>query len=140
MEWDVKVAAGFVMERTLSFTYYADGNLRQLTDHRHAIDNQQPEATHIDRFENYDNKVNPDGFSLVHRNDDHLVLLPGIKLQKNNPLKSIRTGTGINYNISYTYTYNELNRPMVKAGDAVFTSGPDAGQHFQTHATFTYYP
>lgn len=141
MEWDRKMAnAGFAIERTLSFTYYADGNLHRLTDQRHAIDNQQTEATHIDEFENYDNKVNPDGFSLIHNNNDHLILLPGVKLQKNNPLKNIRTGTGLHYEISYAYTYDDIHRPILKNGDAAITNGPGTGQHFQTTAAFTYYP
>jgi hypothetical protein len=43
-------------------------------------------VTTVDLFEQYDNKVNVDGFSLIHDDFfDHLVLLPGVQLQKGNP-------------------------------------------------------
>lgn len=141
MEWYSKQGnVGFVISRTLNFTYYPDGNLFELRDHRHATDGGQNEAIYTDRFENYDDKVNVDGFSLIHDSNDHLILLPGVKLQKNNPFRNIRTGDGVHYEISYTYIYNERNRPVLKNGDAVITSGPGAGQHFHTNALYTYYP
>jgi hypothetical protein len=141
MEWERRMSnATFAAERTVNFTYYADGNLQQLKNYRHAIDGQQVEGTDIDNFENYDNKVNPDGFSLIHNSNEHLLLLPGVKLQKNNPLKTTRAGTGVHYGITYTYTYNQLNRPLQKTGAVSITSGPDAGKHFQSNTAFTYYP
>lgn len=69
----------------------------------------------------------------------HMLLLPGVRLQKNNPLRHIRSGSGIHYEINYNYIYNDLKRPVQKTGDAVFTNGPDAGLHFQTNPSFTYY-
>jgi hypothetical protein len=139
MEWEHKLPAGFILDRTLTFMYQADGNLLEMTDHRPLIPGEQPEATHIDRFEQYDTKINTDGFSLVHQNIDHLLLLPGVQLQKNNAQKLIRTGTGNTYTIDYTYTYNDKNTPLTKSGDAVFTSGPNNGQRFQVNTVFTYY-
>lgn len=141
MEWEIKLPdVGFALERTVNFTYYPDGNLLERKDQRHAINGRQNAATYLDRFEDYENKVNTDGFMLVHDNNDHLILLPRVKFQKNNPQKNVRTGDGLNYEITYTFTYNNLNRPIEKKGNAVFTSGPNAGQHFQTRAFFTYYP
>jgi hypothetical protein len=139
MEWERKQPAGFIMDRTLSFIYQPDGNLLEMTDHRHLINGEQPEASYTDRFEQYDTKINTDGFSLLHDGSDHLLLVPGIQLQKNNAGKLIRTGTGIDYTINYTYTYNDKNAPLTKLGDGVFTSGPNNGQRFQTNAAFTYY-
>lgn len=141
IEWDLKLGnTGFALMRTLGFTYYADENIKELKDQRHAINGVQDEALYIDRFEDYEDKLNVDGFTLLHNEHDHLLLFPRVKLQKKNPLKQIRTGTGVSYLINYTYTYNDQGKPVLKQGDFVFTSGPNAGQHFQTSASFTYYP
>ena len=138
MEWERKENAGFAVERTLSFVYQSDGNVLEMTDHRHPVSGQD-EATYVSRYEQYDTKLNVDGFSLVHENNDHLLLLPGVVFQKNNPSKLIFTGTGANYTIDYTYTYNDKNAPLTKLGDAVFTAGPNTGQKFKTSESFSYY-
>ncbi len=100
----------------------------------------QDEVTYVSRFEQYDDKVNTDAFWLIHDTNDHLFLLPGVQLQKNNPRKLIRTGGGNDYTIDYTYTYNDRNAPLTKTGDAIFTSGPNAGQRWQANAAYNYYP
>lgn len=139
MDWERKVATtGFVAERFLSFVYQTDGNLLELTSHRPPFEGQT-ESKYTERYEQYDNKTNVDGFSLVHEENEHLILLPGIQLQLHNPGKVIRTGPGINYTINYTYTYNEKNVPLTKTGDAVFDNGPNAGTRFTTNTAFTYY-
>jgi hypothetical protein len=138
-EREVKSGTGFIIEKTTTFLYHADGNLRELTEHRHPI-NGQVEYTSVDRFEQYDNKINVDGFSLLHSEFfDHLVLLPGVHLQKNNPRKLTHTGDGLNYTIDYTYTYNDKNLPITKRGEATITTGPTAGQRFDTNSFFSYY-
>jgi hypothetical protein len=138
MEWGLKDLAGFVTDRTLTFTYFADGNLQQMIDHRLPVAGQT-ETTLIRSYDLYDNKINADGFSLAHAESDHLLLLPGVQLQKNNPRKETLGGTALNYNIDYTYTYNDKNVPLSKIGDVVITNGPNAGQRFPTSALFTYY-
>ena len=82
----------FVTNKIMTFSYYADGNLKEITDHRPAVDGQ-PETTLNTRFEEYDDKINVDDFGILH-NDffDDFWLLPGITLQKNNPRKEIVTG------------------------------------------------
>jgi hypothetical protein len=47
---------------------------------------------------------------------DHLVLLPGVQLQKNNPRKETLTGNTGNYTVNYTYTYNDKDLPLFKTG------------------------
>lgn len=139
MDWDVAEGnVGFYLEQTLTFSYYPDGNVMEITTHNYAV-GAQTEATYTDRFENYENHLNPDGFSLLHTNGHELILLPGLKFQINNPRRVIRTGQGVNYEIDYTYTYDSKERPTVKTGDLKFNSGPDAGQHFETRSTFSYY-
>jgi hypothetical protein len=140
MEWEVKAAVGgFALDRTLSFTYHGDGNLLELRDHRHSINGQQPEALYIDRYEKYDDKINIDDFMLLHSSGNHLALMPGVHLQANNPQKLVRTGDGVNYEINYTYTYNDIKSPVQKKGDMLMTNGPQAGQHFEVGTTFSYY-
>ena len=139
IEWEVRIdGLGFALEQTIDLAYDNKGNLATLRDERHFIAGRQPAAVYTDLYEQYDEGTNVDGFSLLHFNDRHLVLLPGIKLQQNNPRKLSRSGDGVNYNISYSYTY-EKNLPLQKSGDMVITNGPDAGKHFMIGSTFSYY-
>jgi hypothetical protein len=130
----------FVVDKILSLSYYADGNLLELTDHRLRVDGFQEEATIVDRFEQYDDKINVDGFSLLH-NDffDHLVLLPEVQLQKGNPARILRSGDADHFVLDYVYTYDEQNRPLAKDGTLTFTSGPHTGETFPSNSVFTYY-
>jgi hypothetical protein len=140
LERDVRVTGGFIIDKTMSFSYSADGNLFELTEHRPAIDGLQSETTVKDRFEQYDSGINVDAFSLLHDDFfDHLVLLPGVTLQKSNPRRVTRTGDADNYTIDYAYTYDTRNRPLRTTGDLTFVTGPNAGQHFQVGSAFSYY-
>jgi hypothetical protein len=140
LERDRRVTGGFIIDKTMSFTYYADGNLLELAEHRPAIDGLQTEVTTVDRFEGYDANVNVDAFGLIHDDFfDHLVLLPPVQLQKGNPARVTHTGDGDNFTIDYTYTYDGRNRPLLRSGDLAFLTGQDAGQHFHLSDTFSYY-
>jgi hypothetical protein len=139
IEWELNTPAGFIIQRTVSFLYNADGYLQEKKDHRHFIEGRQQEATYIDRFEQYDDKLNVDDFSLLHEPSEHLVLFPGIRLQHGNPAKMIRTGDGINYEIAYTYSYNSNKQPLQRTGSMLITNGPQAGQIFQITAAYSYY-
>jgi hypothetical protein len=140
LERDRRVTGGFIIDKTMSFSYYADGNLLELTEHRPAIEGFQPETTVKDRFEQYDNGINVDGFGLIH-NDffDHLVLLPSAPLQKSNPRRVTRTGDADNYTVDFSYTYDPRNRPVTTAGDLTFVTGAHSGEHFQLGSAFSYY-
>ena len=134
------VSGTFVVDKTMAFSYYPDGNLKELTEHRPEIAGLQPEATTLDRFEQYDGKINVDAFSLLHDEFfDHLVLLPGVQLQKGNPARVTHTGDGTNYRVDNVYRYDGLDRPLTATGDFVYLTGPDAGKHIQTGSVFTYY-
>jgi hypothetical protein len=140
LERDRRVTGGFIIDKTMSFSYYPDGNLLELTEHRPAIDGLQTEGTTVDRFERYDDKVNVDAFGLIHDDFfDHLVLLPTVQLQKGNPARVTHSGDGDNFIIDYTYTYDARSRPLTRSGDLGFLTGQDAGQHFQLSDTFSYY-
>jgi hypothetical protein len=134
-----KTTAGFVFDKTLSMSYYPDGNLMELTYHYLAF-NGQTDAVFTDRFEQYDNKINVDGFGLVHNEFfDHLVLLPGVQLQKNNPGRESRTGNAQQYTVDYSYTYNNENLPLTKKGNLMLLTGTGAGQQVETNSVFSYY-
>lgn len=139
LERQIRVTDGFIIDKVTFLTYYADGNLLELAVHRPAIDGQ-PETTTVDIFERYDDGTNVDGFGLIHDEFfDHLVLLPGVQLQVNNPGRAIRTGDGTNYEVDYTYTYDDAGRPLSKSGDLLVTSGPEEGRRFRIGSVFSYY-
>ena len=135
-----RLNAGFTVEKTLSFAYYADGNLQQIVDHRPAISGRQDQSTTVDRFEQYDANVNVEAFSLIH-NDffDHVVLLPDVHLQQGNPAREFLTGGSVDYRFDYTYTYDDHDRPLLKSGTATILTGPDAGRTIPLQTAFSYY-
>jgi hypothetical protein len=135
----VNPGTGFTPDKTMTMTYDANGNLATMTEHFLA-NNGQPEGTWVESYAQYDDKINTDGFSLLHDEFfDHLVFLPGVQLQKNNPGRIIRTGDGLNFNVAYQYTYDSHNLPLTKAGNGIITNGADAGHPFQTNSIFSYY-
>ncbi|MDP4245343.1 MAG: hypothetical protein Q8932_05800 [Bacteroidota bacterium] len=142
IEWDQKVDnVGYLLDRTLAFTYYPDGNVNTITEHRPARDSL-PEYNSTWHFEQYDDKVNVDDFSLVHDPfHDHLLLFQGFRLQKNKPGKEIFSAGAGNaaYTVNNTYTYNSDHTPSLKTGDLLFTGGSDSAKRFQTSTAYTYY-
>jgi len=139
LERDRRVDGGFIIDKTMTLSYYPDGNLRQLAQHRPAIAGFQDEQRYADLFEQYDTGVNVDGFDLLH-NDffDHLVLLP-VQLQKGNPRRVTRTGDGLNYVVEYAYAYDAKGRPLTRSGLITLTNGTTPGQQFQTSGEYSYY-
>ena len=139
-ERKVKIGGAFIVDRTLSFSYDATGNLTDVVDQRPAIADHQAASTTTDHFEQYDGKLNVDGFSLLHPDfADPLILLPGVVLQRGNPANETFTGGSVAYTVNWTYTYDDRNRPLTKVGELTWTSGPDTGQHFQVQSSFSYY-
>lgn len=140
IERDAAVPGGFIVELTMGFLYSEDGNLLEMAQHYPAIDGVQTEATLVDVFERYDDKINVDDFDLLHPGFfDKVLLLPGVKLQKNNPGRVVHIGDGDHYSVDYTYTYNNQNRPLTRSGTLLFVTGPRAGQTFTLGASYSYY-
>jgi hypothetical protein len=136
LERDRAVPGGFIIDLIMGFLYSGDGNLLEMTQHYPAIDGVQPEVNLVDIFERYDDKENVDDFDLLHPGFfDKIILLPGVKLQKNNPGRIIHLGDGDHYTIDNTYTY----RPLTRNGNLVFVTGPNGGQTFAVNATYSYY-
>jgi hypothetical protein len=139
LERNRKSVTGFIVDKIMTMSYHPDGNLKELTYHYLPF-NGQPDQIFTDRFEQYDNKTNVDGFSLLHNEFfDHLVFLPGVRLQKNNPGRESRIGDAENYTVDYIYTYNNNDLPLTKKGNLIFLTGSDAGQQFETNSVFSYY-
>jgi hypothetical protein len=141
IQWDRKEGnVGFIIDRTLKFTFYGDGNVKTITDHRPPIAGSA-DYTSVKTFEQYDDKINVDDFSLIHDGiHDHLFLPQGFRLQKNNPTKENLSVNGTDYyTINYTYTYNPDNTPSHKAGDFLYLSGQYAGQRFSVNTFYSYY-
>lgn len=131
---------GFATDKTVSLSYHADGNLRDLIVHRPSSASQQDPTTTTDHFEQYDDRINVDGFDLIHDEFfDNVFLLPGVQLQKGNPARQTHTGDGQNFTVDYTYRYDGDNRPLSKRGDLTILNGSDAGRRFQTSSLFSYY-
>ena len=138
LERERRVEESFQPDKRMSFVYDVDGNLAELTDQRLPFPGQT-EATLIDHFEHYEAGINVDGFDLIHSEFfDHVVLLPGVRLQLGNPGGVTRSGDGLNYHVDYTYTYDGENRPLTKHGEVLILNGTSAGQRFETNSTFSY--
>lgn len=138
LERERRFGGDFLFDKVLTFVYDPRGNLAQLTDERLQVPGQTGSIV-VDRFEQYDQGINVDGFSLIHSEFfDHLVLLPGVRFQIGNPASVTRSGSGINYHIDYTYTYDSSRRPITKHGEGTLLNGTGAGEKFSTNATFSY--
>jgi hypothetical protein len=141
IEWNIKEGnIGYYVDRRVTFAFYPDSNLKTMIDYRAAF-NGSPEQTLTSLFELYDAKINVDDFSLVHdQYHDHLFLLQGFRLQKNNPGKETFTVNGVVfYTNDFTYTYNPDNTPSYKNGNFIYHSGSDSGKVFETSASYSYY-
>jgi hypothetical protein len=140
IERDRRVSAGFIIDKQTALFYDADGNLSDLMEHRPAIDGQQPETTTFDHFEDFDGGINVDAFSVLHTEFfDHLFLLPAVRLQSGNPRHVTHTGDGTNFDVRYSYVYDDRNRPVTKSGDVTLLNGTGAGTHVQISSLFSYY-
>ena len=141
IDWATRAADSiFIIDRTVTFTFYPDNNVKTLVDHRSAF-NGSPEVTLTTLFEQYDSNVNVDDFSLLHDQfHDHLFLLQGFRLQKNNPGKETFTvNDSTLYTNDFTYVYNADNTPSNKKGNFTYISGPDAGKRVEINSYYTYY-
>ncbi|MBS1663373.1 MAG: hypothetical protein JST68_20180 [Bacteroidetes bacterium] len=138
--WDHKEDKGFVVDKAQQFDYYADGNLKTKIG---LLRDLSGEFTDTTRYEQYDNKINVDDFTIVNGSvNEHVFLFQGFRLQKNNPGKVTFTQpSGLNNSITtYTYTYNQNNTPSKSTGD-IFVNGTGAGSgaHVPFTTDYTYY-
>jgi hypothetical protein len=138
--WDHKVDNGeFITDRTLTFTYHPDDNLKDMTDFRPAVPGAD-EINFTTHFDDYDDQINVDDFTMIHDGiHDHLLVLPQLHLQKNNARKQWVTGIVDEYTVKYTFTYNVDDTPIQKSGELLFTGGSLAGKTFSLSTRYSYY-
>jgi hypothetical protein len=138
LQWEVDPGGGFVPEQTLQFRYFADGNLQDIAYHNFAV-GPQLESNYEDHFEQYDNKINADGFALLHTSTHHPVLLPATRLQLNNPGRVYRTGTNVpTFDARYNYFNDGIGRPLIREGTITFKELNGATGQFQSVTTYSY--
>lgn len=131
MEWRPIVTGLF--EKTKEFTYYDNGNLSQMTSTYPSTGN-----TSIVTFEAYDNKRNVDGFDVYKEFFDHMIFLPTVRFQINNPTR-MKMVTGINERVvQQSYVYRD-SLPLERNAAMQVTGGPSTGQSFTSRTTFSYY-
>jgi YD repeat-containing protein len=142
VSWDRRQQDGsFFTDRILTFTYHPDGNVKTITEHRPPPEANVEDYISVRTLEQYDDKVNVDDFTFLHDGiHDHLLLLQGFRLQKNNPTKETLKVNGADfYTVDYSYTYNADATPANKTGDFRYLSGQYAGKRFTTNTFYTYY-
>jgi hypothetical protein len=127
---------GHLFEKSI-LTYLADCNPSSI-DSYFDLSGERLTLETTYRFSNYDNKTNVDDFYLVKEFVDTYLSLPQVKLQKNNPLKREINGVQNDYEITYTYDF-ENNLPVRKAGMMKQTRGSGSGQTLQITNQFNYY-
>jgi hypothetical protein len=136
--WSLLMGTGFSEHRIVTISYYSDGNAKRITDHRPAFPGQLP-VTLITDYLDYDDKINVDDYTVIHDGfNEHLVVLPPGMIQKNNPRREVRSGSGIHFEITNHFTYNARNEPLLRLGTVRITSNPP-GQEFQIRREYAYY-
>ncbi|MBC7830168.1 MAG: hypothetical protein H7122_20665 [Chitinophagaceae bacterium] len=117
---------------------HTDGNLAEI-DHHFRTSPGQLSLGKKEKFSNYDNKTNVDDFYLIEDFFDTYLFLPQVKLQRNNPQRQQISGTSNDYDIVYTYDYqNDL--PVKRTGMVTQTGRNGGGvQPIQITHMYNYY-
>ena len=142
LDWELKLPnEPFQNENSMTFSYYADGNVKDIVHHYSLTGSVPVDITFRDTYSNYDQMYNVDGFTRVHTSQmKPSIIMPGIIIQINNEGRVVRTGqAATTYEVNYSYTYDNVGRPVTKTGDFVATNGATAGQHVQLLTTYSYY-
>ena len=132
-----ETGADSVLMRKVELSYFDDGNLAAYDDYRNF--GVQVEWLQKVAFSNYDEGINTDGFGLLKDFFDNLLVLPQVRLQRNNPGASTITGLMNDYTISYVYQYDNNTLPVSKITDMQQTRGSESGARHTFTTQFTYY-
>lgn len=117
-------------------TYQTDGNLSAI-DHYNIAGDQISWVKTV-QFGQYDNTTNVDDFYLLEDFFDTFLFLPQVKLQQNNPLRQQVMSPENDFEILYTYQYQD-NLPAKKTAVMTQTRGTGNRQCIQTTNLFNYY-
>lgn len=132
-----KSGADSLLHRKIHFLYFPNGNLDRYIDYVN-LSGQKLEWVQTVAYSNYDQGKNVDGFRLFKQFFDHVLYLPGVQFQKNNPWKVLITGHTNDYVVNDTWTYeNEL--PVHKQSNIKQTKGNGPTGNIISNTTFSYY-
>jgi hypothetical protein len=139
IRWNLasKSGADSLLYRKVLLSYNGDGNLQRYIDYRD-ITGKSLDWIQTVEYKNYDQGKNVDDFSVLKEFHDHLLYLPGVRLQKNNPKTVLITGVQNDYEITNTWTYQN-GVPVSKSAKVKQTKGSDAGNEIVVGTTYSYY-
>jgi hypothetical protein len=129
--------ADSVLFKKVLFFYYNDDNLERYEKYVD-IAGQNLELVVTEKYSDYDQGKNVDGFRHYKDFFDHELHLPGVQFQKNNPRKIVITGQQTDYEVTDTWTYQN-GLPVSKQSKIKETRGANAGREINSGTTFSYY-
>lgn len=120
-------------EKHTAFTYYENDNLKRLETSYPAT----AQVSIVD-FEAYDNKESVDDFGVYREFLEHVILLPGVRFQVNNPTRTKAIHGPLVRESSLRYVYKG-SLPIERHSETRVTAGPTAGDSYTGFTSFTYY-
>jgi hypothetical protein len=127
-----------LLQRKAVLTYDAKSNIVKNEDYRLNVNNEFKLST-TTKYSDYDDGINTDDRYLLKADfGGHLLYLPQVKFQMNNPHVVTITSADTEYRIDYTYTYQNT-LPVIKSGRMEQTRGSEAGKVFQFTNQYSYY-
>lgn len=125
------------LDKVAELKYHADGNLSEYKSSIRMDDGTiQWAATYT--YNNYDDKTNVEDFGMLKNFFEHLLYLPSVRFQLNNPGTSKYVSTAKEREITYQYQYLE-NLPLVKTTTMHEIKGPEAGRTVTSTTQYSYY-
>lgn len=138
LTWEVLAGNSFTKEVSLTFSYHADGNLKEMETHWFPVGAIR-ENLFSEHFEQYDKNRNVDGFTWLHTDLHHPVILPSVQLMRNNPGRVFRTGTNtVTYDARYQHFIDGSGRQLLKFGEVHVKELNGDTATFHSATTFTY--
>lgn len=126
-----------ILFKKVLFYYYDDGNLERYEKYVDETGgNLQWSIT--EKYVDYDDGKNVDGFRHYKDFFDHVIHLPGVQFMKNNPRKILITSPLTDYEFNDTWTYRD-GLPVSKFSRWKETRGSNAGREASGNTTFSYY-
>ena len=126
-----------ILDKKADLKYTNDSNLSEYS-YSIRMDDGTIQWISTTTYGNYDNKKNVDDFGLIKQFFEHLLYLPGVRLQMNNPMSGTMISAANTYEINYQYQYSQ-DRPISKISKIRQTRGANAGREVTSNTTYTYY-
>ncbi|RYY89824.1 MAG: hypothetical protein EOO15_05030 [Chitinophagaceae bacterium] len=113
VEWLRDQGSGMQLQRKVEMTYDAAGELQQWKDFHLVNGTLTWLRTFV--YSNYDTAVNVEGTNIFKSFFEDVLYLPSVRLQLHNPHQVTILGATNDFQIDYTYTYQE-HRPVTRDG------------------------